>query len=590
MEDINREEMLIKGVSISNGIGIGSPVFLKEVEMDKVPVFPITVAEVDGEIARYRTALELSKEDIEYICGHLIGEGSEDAATIMSTHIEMLKDPLITNHVEDTIRELLINTEAAFYSVVKGYERNFNGNTSPFFEERLLEIKDFSGRVLNNLRSTRRAKLEEQVPVNSILISRDFLPSDIASVEPNHVSGFISQVGGKDSHAALIARAKGIPYVANIPIDSLPTFNNIDLIVVDGLSGSVIINPTLVTREHYFIKQQMFAFIDDPLEKENKASVATFDGYLVDLYANVNSLREVELISGENLREVGLLRSEYFFLHDYTLFLDEEKQYLVYDQIFKRIGKVPITFRIFDLGGEKGIPLFKGGKEDAASTLRGVRYLLYHQDLLRVQLRALLKAAVGYEIRVLLPLVSDISEFREVKQIILEIQKGFDNSHPSIFPIQVGCMVELPSAAFISDILAEESDFLTLGTNDLVQYALGINRNNTASLHVPLHLAILRMIKMVVFEAKKFQKKVTVCGEIASSPLFTPLLIGLGLQSFSCAPYSIPIIEKTIRRLSLLECFELAEYILSLKTFSEIEAHLAKSMSVKEDNESKFRL
>ncbi len=575
------QEIHLKGAPVSEGIAIGIPIFLSYADDKDIPDFPISTGEVEGEIARYRQALSSSREDLKKLQADLSGEGSKEVASIIGTHIEMLDDPLMTTQMEIKIREMLKNTESVFHSVINDYEKRFSETNDSFFNERLSDFRDLSKRVLRNLCDSENICLNN-IPPNSIIFAKELIPSDTASLQATRISAFVTQSGGGTSHAALIARAKGIPYVASVDMEILQNAKG-KCVIVDGLTGDIIVNPSNLTLEKYERLRKRLTQQYQQLEKDRHLAAETLDGYPLSLFANVNTINDIDLVHHHGSHGIGLFRSEYLFMQDPALFFDEERQYLIYHQMLKRAKGLPLTFRALDLGGDKCSDFFEEMAKEPNPVLgcRGIRFLLRRTDVFKMQLRAILRAGFGYDLRILFPLISDIHEFREVKRIIEEVKLELKARNLSYHnqPL-LGCMLEVPSAVLIADALAQESDFLALGTNDLIQYTLGIDRSNPgmSDFYYPTHPGIIRMIKMTILEAKRFQKPVTICGEIASNPLFTPLLIGLGVQNFSCAPRFIPIIKRTVRHLSLLDCCDIAEHVLTLRTSAEIASYLAECL------------
>lgn len=570
-------EIYLKGIPASEGIAIGEPVFLTYVHEESIPNFPISKEDIEGEISRYRKALFSSREDLKQLQEDLSQDGSSEIASIIGTHIQMLDDPLITTNVETKIREMLKNTEAVFHTVIHDYEKRFSETNDAFFNERLSDFKDLSQRVLRNLCDADNVSLSE-LPAHSIVFSKEMIPPSAAVFQGSQVGAFVTQSGGGTSHTALIARAKGIPYVANVNMDIFKTVKG-KRVIVDGLHGDVIINPSQETLVKYEKLQNHLSREALRLELDKHLPSETLDGYSLRLYANVNTISEIELAHHYAAEGIGLLRSEYFFMHDPSLFFDEERQFLIYQQMMKKARGFSFTFRVMDLGGDKYSDVFKEMAEEPNPVLgcRGIRFLLRRQDIFKRQLRALLRAGNKQGLRILFPLVADIGEFREIKKIIHEVKTDLQSQQiPHLDRPQIGCMLEVPSAVLICDALAQEGDFLALGTNDLIQYTLGIDRSNPgmSDFYYPIHPGVVRMIKMTMLQAKRFQKPVTVCGEIASNPLFTPLLIGLGVRDFSCAPRFIPLVKRMIRRLFLLDCYEIAEHVLTLRTSAEIFGYL----------------
>lgn len=572
----NQEEILIRGFPVSEGIAIGVPFFLQPVE-EEIPEFLITLREVDDEIARYRSALFSSREDLTLLRNNLATEASDTAATIIDSHISMLDDPLMTVHMEEKIRQMLQNPESVFHSVITDYEKRFSQTTNPFFQERLVDVMDLAKRVLGHLRPSKGSSLFN-VPFNSVVFAKELIPSHTASAEQCRVSAFVTQSGGGHSHAALIARAKGIPYVACIDVNILQNIPSRS-VIVDGQTGDVIFNPKPSTLEKYKQRKTRLKTSLQLLQQELQYDAETVDGCSIEVYANIGNISDLENIRLLGAEGVGLFRTEYLFFQHRQLISSEEDQYHAYVKLIRSVGDMPIVIRVFDVGGDKNPDLFAEGEREPNPVLgcRGIRFLLRHREIFRIQLRAILRAAVHGDVRILLPLISDVSELEASRSLIHEIALSFlAEGIPFKANIPVGCMIEVPSAVLICDALAERSDFLSIGTNDLVQYTLGIDRSNPAmsDFCYPAHPSVLRMIKMVNTEAKRHGKSVTICGEIASNPLFVPLLLGLGVDQLSCSPRYIPIVKRAIRQTSLLSAYELAGRVLRLNSTMEVSQAL----------------
>jgi phosphoenolpyruvate-protein phosphotransferase (PTS system enzyme I) len=566
------EEILIRGFPVSEGIAIGVPFFLQPVE-EEIPEFPITLREVDDEIARYRNALFSSREDLTQLRDNLVTEASDTAATIIDSHISMLDDPLMTIHMEEKIRQMLQNPESVFQSVITDYEKRFSQTTNPFFQERLADVMDLAKRVLGHL-CPRKGHSLSNVPFNSVVFAKELIPSHTASAEHCRVSAFVTQSGGGHSHAALIARAKGIPYVACVDVNFLQNVPSRS-VIVDGQTGDVIFNPKPSTLEKYKQRKTCLKTSLQLLQKELQYEAETVDGCSIQVYANIGNISDLENIQQLGAEGVGLFRTEYLFFQHRQLISSEEDQYHAYVRLIRSVGDMPIVIRVFDVGGDKNPELFAEGEREPNPVLgcRGIRFLLRHREIFRIQLRAILRAAVHGDVRILLPLISDIGELETSRTLISEISHSLASEGIQFKPnIPVGCMIEVPSAVLICDALSQRSDFLSIGTNDLVQYTLGIDRSNPAmsDFCYPAHPSVLRMIKMVNTEAKRHGKSVTICGEIASNPLFVPLLLGLGVDQLSCSPRYIPIVKRAIRQTTLLSAYELAGRVLRLNSTMEV--------------------
>lgn len=567
-----QQQQLIKGVPVSEGIAIGIPFFL-ELDEQEIPAFPITLKEVDQEIARYRNALFSSREDLQLLRNHLVYEASDDAATIIESHILMLEDPLMTVNVEDRIRQMRQNTESVFHAVMSDYEKRFSKTKNASFRDRFVDVMDVAKRVMGHLRPLKGHSLAD-VPFNSIVFTKELIPSHTASAQNSRVSAFVTQNGGGNSHAALIARAKGIPYVSSVEIEPLLNLP-IKTVIVDGQNGDVILNPTHQTLEKYKQRKTCLKTSLQLLQKELQYDAETIDGCPINVYANIGHIDDLENIRQYGAEGIGLFRTEYLFFQHRRLISSEEEQYHAYRQLIRTVGEVPIVIRVFDVGGDKNPELFVGGDKEPNPVLgcRGIRFLLRHKEIFKTQLRAILRSAIYGDVKILLPLISDLAELEASRFLIDETShelqaQGILCKHK----ISVGCMIEVPSAVLICDALAKKSDFLSIGTNDLVQYTLGIDRSNPAMSDscYPAHPSVLRMIKMVNAEAKRHGRSVSICGEIASNPLFVPLLLGLGVDQLSCSLRYIPAVKRAIRQTSLLSAYELAQRILTLNSAREV--------------------
>ena len=566
------EEMRFQGFPVSEGIAIGPAYFLHSEER-KIPCFPITAGEVDNEIARYRHAIFSSREDLKRIQKDLELEGSAEAVMIIDAHIMMLEDPLMTHHMEDKIRQMMQNTESVFQSVLTDYEKRFSQRSDTFFQQRFLDIMDIAKRILSHLCPFDSFSLAE-IPPQSIVFAKELVPSHTATAHASHIGAFVTQSGGGNSHAALIARAKGIPYVACIDILSLKMILA-ECVIVDGQTGEVILNPSSETLERYKHRKTRLKTSQQLLQKEVHYDAETMDGCLVQVFANVGHINDLDNLEQLGSEGVGLLRTEYLFFHNRFLLSSEEDQYVAYLTMIQKVGQLPLVIRVFDVGGDKHFDLSELALKEPNPVLgcRGIRFLLRHKDIFKTQLRAILRAAIHGNVRILLPLISDVNELHQTRQLLAEVVQDLKNKNiPVEENIPVGCMIEVPSAVIICDAIAQNCDFLSIGTNDLIQYTLGIDRNNPAmsDFCYPAHPSVIRMIKMVITEAKRHKKSVTICGEIASNPLFIPLLLGLGVDEFSCSPRYIPLVKRAIRQTSLLAAYELAQRVLTLNSSMEI--------------------
>ncbi|MCK4934105.1 MAG: phosphoenolpyruvate--protein phosphotransferase [Simkaniaceae bacterium] len=569
-------EKRYKGIPVSDGIAIGTLLLAQDDFQETVPEFEIPHSAIDEEISRYRGAITSSRQDLHELQKYLVREGSSDAMSIIDAHIQMLDDPLMTTNVEEKIRVMLKNTEAVFHSVIGDYENKFSKISDHFFQQRLVDVKDLSKRIMKNLYSEEKSEKIDIFSEKCIVFSKELSPSDAAAVIENHITAFVTTYGGKTSHAAIIAQSKGIPYViVDIDFHGLSKHGQV-AVIVDGTSGDVIVDPSPETLAKYQKLQAILAkkyirFVD-----EENLDVQTKDGCKIEVLANIERLDDLKKLKTHRAAGVGLFRSEFLIENDLYQF-QENEQFEKYKQVLEVADGLPVVIRIFDVGGDKGeSSFFREGKNPALGC-RAIRLLLNNKEIFRRQIRALLRASIYGDLRILIPLVSDVSEIIETRQFVEEVKEELERSgHVPIKNIPLGSMIEVPSAALTADLIAKESDFISLGTNDLIQYTLAVDRQNqnVQSYYKPSHPSVLRLIKRVIVDAGKQKRSLGVCGELASNPYFTPLLLGMGIRQFSCAPKMIPIIKNMIRRESLETAKILAYEVFNMNDAKKIYDHL----------------
>jgi phosphoenolpyruvate-protein phosphotransferase (PTS system enzyme I) len=569
--ELKKEEILLKGFPICRGIAIGKAFVFSFVE-DNIPNFIIALDDIELEVQRYRKAVMRSKEEILKLRKELESEKIVEGAAILEAHQQIMQDPLLTLEVEKQIRLTRRNAEYVFHSVIKQYQKKFSMITDPFFRERFKDLQDISRRVMGCLLLSIRFSLAD-IPEDSIIFAHDFSPADVAEASHVKASALVAQTGSATSHAAIVAKAKGIPYVANIDFERIHLHED-TLVIVDGCKGEIVINPLPETLKCY---QSLYDNLHSHLEKldeMNQLQAETFDGYKIRVSANIDMLNETESLHRYGGNGVGLFRSEYIFLSA-DRFPSEEEQYLIYRSIVEQMKGLPIVIRTFDVGADKRID-----KEEQLQEVnpylgcRAIRFLLKEKDIFKAQLRAILRASIYGEVSIMFPMIASLSELIDAKNLLRQTKNEVESLYGlNLKPLRIGSMIEVPSAAIISDLLAKECDFLSIGTNDLVQYALAVDRDNPmmSNLYTPTHPCVIRLIKLVVSEANRHGIPVTVCGEVASDPRFTPLLLGLGVHELSVASRFIPIVKNAIRNTSILGASQLAERIMKLSSAAEID-------------------
>jgi phosphoenolpyruvate-protein phosphotransferase (PTS system enzyme I) len=570
------KNLVVKGLSLSKGVAIGKP-FFPHLSDEGVPAYRIEQEQVEKEIKRYRSALFSSQREIKKLQTKLDSEGLAEIVTILEAHLEMLQDPFLTTEIEEKIRNLRKNSEAVFLDSIDAFKGSFVGNNS-FIKERIQDVTDISRRVLSHLMNKNSRAF---IPPSSILFFEELVPSVIAEVSTKFMTGFISRTGGISSHSAIIARARGIPYVGGIAVEELIQ-ESIEDVIVDGTGGVVIINPDQKALIEYSKKINTIS-----QEETFSAEPITQEGHKITVLANVEHVKDVEALSSVQAEGIGLFRSEYLFSGGE--FPSEEQQFATYKEIVSKMDQHPVIIRIFDVGADKMnfLPkdFLKEKENNPVLGCRAIRLMLQHMDLFKKQLRALLRASVYGNLHILLPMISDPGEIVEVKKILSDLEKELISEGIDVNPsIPLGCMVEVPSIALMADVLVEECDFLSIGTNDLTQYLLAVDRTNpyVNEFYAKAHPSLFRLIEYVIEQVKQAGKRLIVCGEIASDPIFIPLLMGMGVETFSIAFRQIPAVRKLISESSFKACEIYKERAMSCKTAEELTAFLQKKATLPE--------
>ena len=568
-------EVCLEGSALSKGIAIGMPFILDAIAI-QIPEISLEEHEIKDEIERYRLALQATQQDLTQLKSSLEMEGIHEGAQVLDAHVQLTNDPLLNAEIEAAIQKESKNAEFVLASIMGRYGKKFRKISDPFFQQRFEIVQDIYKRVLEHLAKSKRAFLSE-IPHESVVFAQSISPSSAAEANHEKVCAFVTQFGGAMSHMAIVAKARGIPYVANVDFTKIVKFRNDALVIVDGLLGRIILNPTKKTLTQY---RKLKLHIHLKYEQLKSVSVdpsCTKDDVRIRLSANVEMSDDFSKLKLSGAEGVGLFRSEYLVLGRGS-FPTEEEQYTVYKNLVDSMAGSPVVIRAFDIGMDKvvsGLGLIK--EQNPALGARAIRFLLREKEIFTIQIRAILRAAVGGDVRILFPMVSSVSELREAKEVVYRAYDALIKERKQVpDTIKLGSMVEVPSAAMIADLLARECDFLSIGTNDLIQYALAIDRTqHTANaLFTSTHPGVIRLVKIIVQQAQKENVPICVCGEIASDPRFVPLLIGLGICELSAAARFLPLIKHVVRNTSKKEAEHLAQEVLTLKTASEIQSLL----------------
>ncbi|HEY7954617.1 MAG TPA: phosphoenolpyruvate--protein phosphotransferase [Polyangia bacterium] len=562
---------IVSGVAASPGLAVGRA-FVIDRRRIKTPKRHIEDEEVESEIARFEAALQASGEQLERIKRRLQAKEGEEHFLILDAHQLILRDEHMVDPTKRRIREEKINAEWALRKTVEEIKLVFDAIEEDYFRERRSDVDFVGDRILRNLLGVDIAPVLP--PAGAIIVAHDLSPADTASLHRAACGAFATDVGGKTSHSAILARAFEIPSV--VGLDRITDLvGNGDLVIVDGIRGQVIIRPTPELCEEYRARARgHVAFMRELLVNRDQPA-ETQDGARVRLYANVEIVEEVPTAMEHGAEGIGLYRTEFLYL-DRPDLPSENEHFMHARGVLRRLHPYAATFRTFDLGGDKAAP-FPGlqPEENPALGLRSIRLCLRERGLFKAQLRGLLRASVHGRMRIMFPMISGVTELRAAKAVLDEARGELEREGAPFDPkVPIGIMVEMPSAVMVADQLARECDFLSIGTNDLIQYALAIDRVNehVGYLYEPLHPAILRMIRYVVDAGHAAGVRVGLCGEMAGEPMYAIILLGLGVDEMSMNSTSIPVVKSVLRGARLGSARELTEHALSLPTAADIEA------------------
>jgi len=556
--------IILHGIAAAPGISIAKAHLYSKQKED---ISSQTVDDVEEAIANLDVALEQSKKELRKIFSLAVDKIGEKRAAIFDAQIMILDDPILISNIKDRIRREKKVPEFIVDSEISKYTQLMNQADEAYMKERSHDIEDIKNRIIRNLK---KKKWKSRIATDVIVVTTNLSPSDTVLFTRMNVKGYVTDFGGLTSHAAILARSLNIPAVLGLH-DATNKIQENNELIIDGYKGLVIVNPDEDTLNEYKTKIEKLQSYDEELYKLKDLPAKTTDGKTIKLFANLDLMEELEFITHNCARGIGLVRTEQLFNH-LESFPDEEEQYITYKDLADRIYPEIVTIRAFDIGGDKVLPVDLH-EPNPFLGWRGIRLLLDNPELFKTQIRAVLRASAHKNIYFMIPMVTAIEEVRETKILIEQCKKElkaekkqFDKHLP------VGLMIEVPSAAAMAKDFAEESDFLSIGTNDLIQYTLAVDRGNeiVSKLYQEFHPSIVRFIHHVAKEGKKVGKPVSLCGEMAADPFAAPLLVGLGLESLSISPSIIPQIKKIIRSISYKDAKELAEKCLEMRTEKEI--------------------
>lgn len=569
----------LKGIGASPGIAVGHA-FVLDRKKVRTPKLRLAETEVEPELMRMKTAVALSDSQLADLKEQISQGDGHDHALILEAHRLMLHDPMLLEEVNKLISRDRINAEWAVRRVARKLKHMFDNIPDEYFRERRSDVDYVADRVVRNLMG-QVVDVDVEVPQNAIVVAHDLSPADAAMmVRSGRVAGFVTDLGGQTSHTAIVARARETPAVLGAGRAS-EQVNPGDLLAIDGTRGLVLINPS-EDQLALFRETMRRHLASEALALQTRDLPAVSqDGYRIRLNGNMEFVEEIPSLLAHGAEGIGLYRTEFLFLDRETP-PTEEEHYNCYRSVLEQMGGRSVTIRTLDLGGDKVPGNRKHEREpNPAMGLRAIRYCLANRELFRVQLRALLRASAHGNLRIMFPLISGISELREARSELEACRSELGRAGVPIGPrVPVGIMVETPSAAWIADRLVREADFFSIGTNDLIQYSLAIDRQNrdVAYLYKPLHLAILRSLQNIVSAAKSAGIPVSMCGEMAGDPVYAMVLLALGFDELSMTAGQIPTVKRILRETTRAEAMELLETAMSLTTAEEIERYVRTEM------------
>ena len=569
-----RQEIRLFGIGGSPGICIGKAYIVDKKGGELVSKYAIDKKDVKNEVMRFKAAVKKSKDQLLEIV-----EDTPDKLTqhayVFETHLQLLKDKMLYGMTIDTIEGEHVNAEWAFKKTVTNIKAMFQDIDDPYLRERASDIVQVGDRILGNLTGATQVNIAE-ITARVILVAKDFSPAETSQINLKRVMGFVTDRGGKTSHTSIIARSIGIPAVLGLET-ATRTIRNDDLIVVDGLSGIVIINPSEATLVEFAERDQNYEALQSAFIRDSHLAAVTQDQVELKVLGSIEHPDETKSAIKHGADGIGLYRTEFQYMGRPT-FPTEAELFNHYRNTVLTMAPKPVIFRTLDINGDKAIDAVgeNSFEENPALGLRAIRYCLKKRDIFKTQLRAILRAAAHGEkggTRILFPMISNIEEVLKTKRLIEEATRELEQEGESYRKdIPIGVMIEVPSAVFLAETFAKEVDFFSIGTNDLIQYSLAIDRNNkeVSYLYQPMHPSILRMLKHIADVGKKTGTPVCICGEMAADPIHVPVLLGLGISEFSLLPQSIPPVKSLLRALDASETEGMVEELLTYVSAEDI--------------------
>ncbi|MGG1598092.1 phosphoenolpyruvate--protein phosphotransferase [Paenibacillus naphthalenovorans] len=538
---------MIEGIGASSGIAMGKAFVIPTWEWD-FPDKLIDVADLAYEFERLYDGIHHSKVEIEQIKQEFVSVLGEEQTQIFDAHLAILEDPIFMSEVQGIMQRQYKAAEVAVKEAIDKFVNMFDLLDDHYMKERALDIKDVGNRLLKHLLGA----LEETLPPKNqpyILVAKELIPSQMVHLDVNQTMGIVTMMGGKTSHVAIMARAMSVPYVLGLEGKLQTPIQNGDYLIIDGDEGIVYVNPEEEIIRQYEARRESWKAVQEQLQKLAHLPSQTEDGWQMNLAANISSVKELDLVIRNGASGVGLFRTEFLYM-DRSTFPQEEEQFVVYREVAERLQGKPVVIRTLDIGGDKHLDYLALPEEENPSLgYRAIRVMLDRTDLFKTQLRAILRASHYGSVKIMYPMISSLEELHRANELLEEAKQELREAKvPFSEEVEVGIMIELPASVMISDLLAQEVDFFSIGTNDLVQYVLAVDRMNeqVAHLYDPYHPAVLRMLKMIVDNAKRFKTHVSVCGELAGDIRALPIWLSLGIKELSMSVQAILKVKNSL--------------------------------------------
>lgn len=569
----------LHGIGASPGIVTGRAFLVERLKV-RLPRKRISSFQVEEEVKRFYRAIEEARNQLQEIKEKILDPQVRQHAFILDVHLMILEDRMLIQNTVDHIRRKKVNSEWALDLTIEKLDAAFKTIEDEYLRERRSDLYYVTSRIFRNLMGKKHDDITK-IKGKVIVVAHDLSPADTLQMQLNQVAGFVTDIGGRFSHTAILARSLGIPAVVGLEV-ATSLINGGDLLILDGETGEVVINPGETIAESFTERRRRIRLLEREVLKYASLPAETRDGVRIHLQANIEMVGEIPSAKSHGAEGIGLYRTEILYLNRKDL-PSEDEHYQTYRNLAESFSNGVSTIRTLDIGGDKFLSNYSLGNErNPAMGLRAIRFSIKETDIFKAQLSGILRASIHGKLRILFPMISSIEEIRKAKAILEEVKRELVRAKvPFDRGIKVGAMIEIPSASVMADLLAREVDFFSIGTNDLIQYALAVDRINehVSYLYEPLHPAILRIIRNIVQAARTAGIPVGICGEMAAEPVYMLVLLGLGLEEFSMNPIAIPKVKKILRMVKAIEMKTLTEKLFQFSTATEVKRYIRRWMA-----------